>query len=93
MIRTFENVSLYFQRLHVKQTYQSAKVIPDFRDIRVQTDRSGVRIKGVSVLIDLVVKDADRTPERWVPPVTVDCLLVCVIRFWILLLGHVASAK
>ena len=93
MIRTLEHVSWCFQRLHVEQTYQGSKVIPDFRDVRVQTDRAGVRIKGVSVLIDLVVKDAYRTPKSWVSPVTVNGLLVSIICFRILLLGHVTSAK
>ncbi len=76
-----------------EQTHQSTKVIPDFRYVRIQTDCAGVCIEGVAVLIDLVVEHAYRTPECRIPPVTVDRLLIRLVRFWILLLRHVASAK
>lgn len=35
---------------------QSTKIIPNFRDVRVQTDSTRVGVQGITVLVDLVVE-------------------------------------
>lgn len=70
----------------MKQTYQSSKVVPDLGNVRVQAYCAGICIKCISVLVDLVIQNANRAPECRVPPVSVDRLLIGLIRFWILLL-------
>lgn len=77
----------------VKTTYQSSQVVPNLRNVRVESDGPGVRIKRISVLVDLVVKHADGAPECRIAAVAVDCLLVCFVRFGVLLLRHVAPAE
>lgn len=74
-------------------TYQSSKIIPHFRNIGIQADGTGVGIKRVTVLVDLVVEHADRAPECWVPSVAVDSLLISFICLGVLGLRHVAAPK
>lgn len=76
-----------------ERTYQSAQIVPDFRDVWVETDRTGVCIESVAVLVDLVVKHTDRAPECRIPSVAVDCLLVGFIGLGIFGLGHVTSTE
>ena len=42
-----------------QQTYQSSQVVPDLGYVWVQSDRTGVRIKRISVLVDLVVEHSN----------------------------------
>ena len=72
---------------------QCTEVVPYFRDIRVESDSPRVCIKCVAVLIDLIVEHANTAPEGWISTVTIDSLLVCLVRLWELLLCHVASAE
>ena len=76
-----------------EQTHQCAKVVPNLGDVGVEANGSGIRIKRVSVLVDLVVQDSDGAPECRIASVTVDCLLVGLVCFWELLLCHVTSAE
>jgi hypothetical protein len=69
-----------------KESYQSAEVVPDFGNVRVQSDGTRVGIQSIPVLVDLVIQDTNGAPECWVAPVTVDSLLVGLVRFRILLL-------
>lgn len=71
-------------------TYQSTQVVPDFRNVRVQSNSSRVSVESITVLVDLVVEHTNRAPEGGVLSVTVDGLLVCLICLGVLLLGHVA---
>jgi hypothetical protein len=73
-------------RLKVKQTYQSSQVVPDLGNVRIQAYRAGVCIKCISVLVNLVIQNANRAPECRVPSVTIDCLLIGLIGLWVLLL-------
>ena len=77
----------------VPSSHQSPKIVPDFRYVRVQADRSGIRIEGIPVLIDLVIQHANGAPKRRVATISINRLLVGFIRLGILLLGHVASSK
>ena len=74
-------------------TYQSAEIVPDFGDVRIQANCSGVCIKRIPVLVNLIVKNTNGAPERWVAPVSVDCLLICFVCFRVLLLGHVTPSE
>ena len=76
-----------------EQTHQCAKVVPNLGDVGVEANGSGVRIKRVSVLVDLVVQDSDGAPECRIASVTVDCLLVGLISFGKFLLCHVTATK
>ena len=75
------------------QTYKGAKVVPDFRYIRIQADGSRICIKCIAILVDLIIEHSNRAPERRIPPISVDCLLVCFICFWELLLGHITTPQ
>jgi hypothetical protein len=74
-------------------TYQCAKIIPYFRDVRVQANGSGICVKSIPVLVDLVVQHSDRAPEGRVLAVAIDCLLVGLVRLGILLLRHVTASQ
>jgi hypothetical protein len=68
------------------QAHQSTQVVPDFGDVRVQAYRTGVSIKRISVLVDLVIQNANRAPKSWIPTVTIYSLLIGFICFWVFLL-------
>ena len=67
-------------------SHQGAKVVPDFGDVRIQANGARVGIQSVTVLVDLIVKDANGAPKGWIAPISIDGLLVRLIRFGILLL-------
>ena len=70
----------------VEQTYQSSQVVPDLGDVRVQADGAGIRIQRISVLVDLVIQNANRAPEGWVPAISINSLLIGFVCFGVLLL-------
>lgn len=72
---------------------QSTEIIPNFRDVRVQTDSPRVGVQGITVLVDLVVEYTDRAPEGRVPSIAVDGLLVGFVGLGVLGLRHIATAK
>jgi len=76
-----------------EQTYQSPKIVPNFGDVGVQSNRAGIRIQSITILVDLVIQNADRAPECRIAPVSVDCLLIGFISFGVFLLRHVASPQ
>jgi hypothetical protein len=76
-----------------RATHQSAQIIPDFRYPGVETDGTRVRIKRVTVLVDLIIKDTNGAPERGVPAVTVHSLLVGFVCLGVLLHLHVAATQ
>ena len=69
-----------------EQTYQCSQVVPHLGDVRVEAYGAGVCIKCISVLVDLVVQNANRAPECRVPPIAINGLLIGLIRLGILLL-------
>jgi len=79
--------------LVVARLVQRTQVIPDLGDVRVETNGTRVRVKRVAVLVNLVVENTDRAPERRVATITVHCLLVGFVGLWVFLLRHVASSK
>lgn len=79
--------------LVVARLVKRAKVVPDLRDVGVESDGARVCIKRIAVLVDLVVKNTNRTPECRVATVAVYSLLIGLISLGVLLLRHVASAK
>lgn len=76
-----------------RQTYQCTQIVPDFGNVWIHADGPGVCIEGITILINLVIKDADRAPKRRVAPVAVNCLLVGLIGLGVFLLRHVTSTK
>ena len=74
-------------------SYQSPEIVPHFRDVRIKANCPGVRVKGIAVLINLVIEDADRAPECGIAAIPVNSLLICFICFGILLLRHVATPQ
>ncbi len=54
--------------LVVASFVQAAKVEPDFRDVRIETDGTRVGIQCIAVLVDLVVENTDGAPEGRVLP-------------------------
>ena len=79
--------------LIVARLIQSAKVVPDFRNVGVEANSARVRVEGIAVLVDLVVEHTDRTPECRIAAIAVHSLLVGFVSLGILLLRHVASTK
>lgn len=79
--------------LVVARLVQSSQVVPNLRDVGVQADSTRVRVKRITVLVDLVIQHANTAPESRVTAITVDSLLVRFVSLGILLLGHVASAQ
>jgi hypothetical protein len=71
---------------------KAAKVKQHFRDIRFDADCMRIRIKSVMKLIDLAVKDTDRTPKRICVAFAVNCL-VYILRIVVLLARHVCMAE
>jgi hypothetical protein len=67
-------------------TYQCAKVVPNLRDVRIESDGTRVRIKCVAILVNLVVKYSNGTPECRISTVTVHRLLVGLVRLGVFLL-------
>jgi hypothetical protein len=79
--------------LVVATLVKAAQVKPDLGNIRVDADGTGVCIKGVTELVDLEVKNPNRTPKGGVPAIAVNCLLVGLVRFIVLLASHVRTAE
>ena len=77
----------------IQATYQSAKIIPDLADIRIDTNSTRVSVQGIAVLIDLIIKNTNRTPESRIPAISVDSLLICFVCLGVFLLRHVAASK
>lgn len=72
--------------LVVARLVQSTQVIPNFGNVGIQANCPGVRVKSVTVLVDLVIQHTYAAPEGRVPSVTVDSLLIGLVRFRVLLL-------
>jgi hypothetical protein len=79
--------------LVVARLVQRAEVVPNLRDVRVEANSTRVRVKRIAVLIDLVIQNTNRAPERRVTTVAVYSLLIGLIGLRVLLLRHVASAE
>jgi hypothetical protein len=80
-------------RLVVAGLVQRAEIIPNLRNVGVEANGARVCVKRVAVLVDLVVEDTNRAPERRVATVTVNCLLVGLVGLGVFLLRHVAPTK
>lgn len=72
---------------------QTAEVVPNLADVRVESDCSRVRVQGVTILVDLVVEHPDGAPEGRITAVSVDGLLVRLVRLVVLLATHKCSTE
>ena len=79
--------------LIVAALVETAQVEPDLRDVRVDAYSAGVCVKRIAVLVDLEVKDANRTPKSGIPTIPVHGLLVGLVRLVVLLTSHIRPAK
>ena len=79
--------------LVVARFVQAAEIVPNFRDIWVESDSSRVSVEGIAVLVDLIIEDTDRTPKCRIPTVSVDCLLIRFVGFVVALTSHERSTK
>jgi hypothetical protein len=79
--------------LVVATLVKAAQVKPDLRNIRVDADGTGVCIKSVTKLVDLEVKNPNRTPKGGVTAIAVNRLLVGLVRLVVLLASHVRTAE
>jgi hypothetical protein len=79
--------------LVVARLVQCAEIVPNLADVWVKADRTRVGIQSVSVLIDLIVKNADGAPEGRIATVTIDCLLIRLIRLVVLLASHESATQ
>lgn len=79
--------------LVVARLVEGSQVEPNFRDVRIESNRSRVRVESVSVLVDLEVEDSDRAPEGRVSTISVDGLLVGFVGFVVALTCHEGSSE
>jgi hypothetical protein len=79
--------------LVVARLVQAAEVVPYFRNVWVDADRTRVGVEGVAVLVDLEVENTNRAPECRVAAITVDGLLIRLVRLVVTLAGHERTAK
>lgn len=78
--------------LVVARLIQGAEVKPDFGDVWVDADGTGVGVEGITVLVDVVVQHADAAPEHRVAPIPVHGL-IHFVGLLVLLDGHVGMAR
>jgi hypothetical protein len=79
--------------LVVAALIEATEIKPDFRDVRVDADSSRVSVQSIAILINLEIQDANGTPERWVATVSVNSLLVCLVRLVVFLACHVCTSQ
>lgn len=72
---------------------QTAKIEPDLGDVRVDADSARVGVERVPVLVDLEIQDADGAPESWVAAISIDSLLIGLVRLVVLLASHVCASE
>jgi len=72
---------------------QATEIEPHFGNVWINADGSRIGVEGVTELVNLEVQDSDRTPEGWVASISVDCLLVCLVGFVILLTRHISATE
>ena len=81
------------QNLVVATLIQTVEVEPDLRNVRVDTDGTGVCIERVAVLVDLEVQNTNRSLEYRVAAIRLHYLLVGVVRLVVLLAGRIGTAE
>jgi hypothetical protein len=73
-------------RLVVARLVQCAEVVPNLRDIWIETDGTGICIQCIPILVNLVIENSDGAPEGRVSAIAIDRLLVGLIGLGVLLL-------
>ena len=79
--------------LVVAALVERAKVEPDFRNVRIDSDRTRVGVQRIPELVDLEIEDANRTPKRRVATIPIDSLLVSFVRLVVFLSSHVRPSQ
>jgi len=81
------------RHLIVASFVECSEVEPDFRKVWVNSNRSRVGVEGIVELVDVVVEDSDRTPERRVLSVSINSLLISFVSFTEIVCRHVRSTE
>lgn len=79
--------------LVVATLVQRTQIEPDFGDVGIDSDGTGVGIKGVTELVDVVIENTDAAPEGRVATVAIDSLLVRLVGLLVFLAGHVGTTQ
>jgi hypothetical protein len=79
--------------LVVARLVETSQVVPHLADVRVESDCARVGVERVTILVDLVVEHADRTPECRVAAVTIHSLLVRLVCLVVPLTGHKSATE
>lgn len=72
---------------------KTAEIVPNFADVWVEADGTGISIKSISILVDLIVQHTDGAPEGGVSSVAVHSLLISLVCFVVPLSSHESAAK
>jgi len=81
------------RHLVVAGLVKSAEIEPDFGEVGVDTNGARVGVEGVVELIDVVVENTNRAPERRVLAVAVHSLLVRLVRLAEVVRCHVGATE
>lgn len=81
------------RNLIIAALIKRAQVKPDFRDVGIDTDSSGISIQRISELVDLEVEHPNRAPERRVPSIPIDSLLVRLVCLVVFLPSHIRPSE
>jgi hypothetical protein len=79
--------------LIVARFVQTSQIEPDLADVRVEADSSRVGVESITVLVNLVIQNTDRTPEGRISAISVDSLLICLVCLVVSLTGHVGPTQ
>lgn len=72
---------------------QGTQVVPNFGDIGIEADSTGISIHGVAKLIHLIIQYTDGAPEGGISSISIHGLLVSIICLTILSESHEDSAQ
>lgn len=77
--------------LVITSLVKSTEIIPNLRDVWVESDGPCIGIERVSVLGDLIIEDTNGTPKGWVSSVPIHSLLESIISTSVITSSHVYS--
>ena len=72
---------------------ERTQIVPDLRHIWIQSDCARISIHRITILIHLVIQDANRAPKRCVSTISVHSLLIGIVGLAKFAKSHVHSTK
>ena len=79
--------------LIVARFVERSEIEPDFGEVGVNSDRARVGVQSVVELIDVVVEDSDRAPKCGILSISINGLLIRLVRFPEIARRHVCSTQ